>query len=136
MPLLTITPQEIKRRKIVKAGWYHLKCTDVRYEKSKDKESYNHIFDLVGLEDDAKDVPFMVFVPEKYPDMAIGLVQAFLGKKLDENSGLPDFDPRNIKGSILRAHVDPAKDKNGNMRNNIDEWAPADPTFKGDETKF
>jgi hypothetical protein len=136
MPLLTITPEEIKRRKIVKLGWYHMRCKDVRFEKSRDKDSYNHIFDFVGIEGDAKDVPFMVFVPEKYPDMGIGLVEAFLGKKLDEDSGLADFDPRNIKGVILRGHVNPAKDSKGNMRNQIDEWAPAEPSFKGETTTF
>lgn len=136
MPLLTITPEEIKRRKIVKAGWYHLRCKDVRFEKSRDKEAYNHIFDFVGLEGDAKDVPFMVFVPERYPEMGIGLVEAFLAKKLDESSGLSDFDPRNIKGAILRGHVTPGKDAKGNMRNQLDEWAPPDNAFKGDTTSF
>ncbi len=136
MALLSITPTEIKRRKIIKQGWYHLKCKDVRFEKSKDKESYNHIFDFLGLEGESKEVPFMIFVPEKYPDMGIGIVEAFLGKKLDEDSGLSDFDPANIKGAILRAHVNPGKDNKGVIRNNIDEWAPADPKFKGDDVNF
>lgn len=136
MALLNITPAEIKRRKICKPGWYHMKCLDVRFEKSRDQDSYNHIFDFIGLEGDMKEVPVMIFVPEKYPDMGIGLVEAFLGKKLDENTGLNNFDPGNVKGSILRGHNNPGKDKKGTLRNQIDEWAPADPAFKGQEVAF
>jgi hypothetical protein len=136
MALLTITPSEIKRRKIIKLGWYHIKCTDVRFEKSKDKDAYNHIFDFIGLENESKEVPLMLFVPEKYPDMGIPMIEAFLGKKLDEETGLNNFDPRNVKGAILYAHINPGKDAKGTMRNNIDEWAPARPEFKGEATTF
>lgn len=136
MAILSITPAEIKRRKICKPGWYHMKCTEYQFDKSKDKESYNHVFDFIGLEGDMKEVPVKIFVPEKYPDMGIGLVEAFLGRKLDENTGLADFDPANIKGSILRAHNAPGKDNKGVLRNQIDEWAPADPAFKGQDVNF
>jgi hypothetical protein len=137
MALLTITPAEIKRRKIIKPGWYHFKITEYALDRSKsDNTAFNHVFDGTGLEGDAKEVPIKVFFPEKYPDMAIGIVEAFLGKKLSEETGLTDFDMANIKGAILRAHVNPQKDKNQVMRNNIDEWAPKDSAFTAGSENF
>ena len=138
MPLLNITVDEVKRRKIVSVGWYHMRVEDYKFEKSKDGESFNHTYHLKGLEGEAKDVPFMFWISEKAPGMGLDFVAAYLKRKPSdfEEEGLRDFDPSAPKGAILYVYNEPGEIK-GTMRNQLKDFAPPKPEFSGEEaSKF
>lgn len=71
MPLkVTLTPTQLKARKVVEPDWHAATIKDITRQKNKAGDSYNYVVDLVGLEGEAQDVPFKTWISEK--DNAIG----------------------------------------------------------------
>lgn len=117
-----ISPQDVKRSKVVRPGWYLSKVTKVALEDAKDGQSKNIVIDFEGLEGDALGVPFRTWVSEKAPGLAVPIVRAF-GGQVSEDAGA-DFDFDTILGQQCRIEV--VTDKyQGRPTNKINDYAPA-----------
>lgn len=117
-----ISPQDVKRSKIVRPGWYLSKVTKVALEDAKDGQSKNIVIDLEGLEGEALGVPFKTWVSEKAPGLAVPIVKAFGGQVSEETGAEFDFDT--IQGQQVRIEVITDKYQ-GRPQNKINDWAPA-----------
>jgi len=117
-----VTPQDVKRSKIIRPGYYLCKVTDVKLESAKDGKSNNIVIDLEGLEGDALGVPFRYWDSEKAPGLAVPIIKAF-GGAVSEDTGA-EFDFSTIKGMQVRVEI--LTDKyEGRPTNKINDWAPA-----------
>lgn len=117
-----ISPQDVKRSKVVRPGWYLAKVTKVALEDAKDGQSKNIVIDLEGLEGDSQGVPFRTWVSEKAPGLAVPIVKAF-GGSVSEDSGA-DFDFDTILAQQVRIEIITDKYQ-GRPTNKINDWAPA-----------
>ena len=116
-----VSPQDVKRSKIVRPGWYLVKVTEVKPEKAKDGQSTNIVVDLEGMEGEAMGVPFRYWISEKAPGLAVPIIKAF-GGKVTEDEG-SDFDFETIKGKTVRVEI--VTDKfQGRPQNKVNDWAP------------
>lgn len=116
-----VTPQDVKRSKTVRPGWYLATVTKVALEDSKDGQSKNIVIDLLGNEGDAEGVPFKTWVSEKAPGLAVPIIKAF-GGQVSEEAGA-DFDFESIRGKSVRIEI--VTDKyQGRPTNKINDWAP------------
>jgi hypothetical protein len=117
-----VTPQDVKRSKIIRPGWYIAKVTKVNLEDAKDGQSKNIVIDLEGKEGDASGVPFKTWVSEKAPGLAVPIIKAF-GGAVSETEGA-DFDFDSILGKDVKIEI--VTDKwQGRPTNKINDWAPA-----------
>lgn len=123
-----VTPQDVKRSKNVRPGWYLAKVTKVNLEDAKDGQSKNIVIDLEGLEGDAQGVPFKTWVSEKAPGLAVPIIKAF-GGQVSEETGA-DFDFDTIVGAQVRIEIITDKYQ-GRPTNKINDWAPAAVTSGG-----
>jgi hypothetical protein len=117
-----VTPQDVKRSKVVRPGFYLARVTAVKLEDSKDGQSKNIVIDLEGEEGDAKGVPFRYWVSEKAPGLAVPIIRAFGGKVSEEEGS--DFDFEGIKGRSVRIEIITDKYQ-GRPQNKINDWAPS-----------
>lgn len=117
-----ISPQDVKRSKVVRPGWYLSRVVKVALEDAKDGQSKNVVIDLEGKEGDALGVPFRTWVSEKAPGLAVPIVKAF-GGQVSEESGA-DFDFDSIVGADVRIEIITDKYQ-GRPTNKINDWAPA-----------
>ena len=116
-----VTPQDVKRSKIVRPGWYLAKVTKVALEDAKDGQSKNIVIDLEGMESDVMGVPFKTWISEKAPGLAVPVIKAFGGKVTEEEGS--DFDFDTIVGKTVRIEI--ITDKwQGRPTNKINDWAP------------
>ena len=117
-----VTPQDVKRSKTVRPGWYLAKVTKVELADAKDGQSKNIVIDLEGLEGDTLGVPFKTWVSEKAPGLAVPIIKAF-GGQVSEDTGA-DFDFDTILGREVKIEVITDKYQ-GRPTNKINDWAPA-----------
>lgn len=117
-----VTPQDVKRSKIVRPGWYLAKVTKVALEDAKDGQSKNIVLDLEGLEGEATGVPFKTWVSEKAPGLAVPIIRAFGGQVSEETGS--DFDFEACMGQTVRIEIITDKYQ-GRPNNKINDWAPA-----------
>jgi len=117
-----VSPQDVKRSKSVRPGWYEAEVTGVKVEDAKDGQSKNIVIDLLGKEGDAMNVPFRTWVSEKAPGLAVPIIKAF-GGTVSEDEGA-DFDFETIKGMMVRVEIITEKYQ-GRPQNKINDWAPA-----------
>ena len=129
MPRLQITPDDFKRAKLVKPGWYPTLISDVNEELSSKKDSMNIVLDLENADRDAGflGVPCKHWLSEKgvsFPGGAASLAKAF-NPGLDENK-LADVEFGEYKGRYIYAKWNQNRGKDGNdpPRNIIEDWAP------------
>lgn len=116
-----VTPQDVKRSKIVRPGWYLCKVTKVALEDAKDGQSKNIVIDLEGQEGDVMGVPFKTWVSEKAPGLAVPIIKAFGGKVTEEEGS--DFDFDTILHKTVRVEIITDKYQ-GRPTNKINDWAP------------
>lgn len=117
-----VSPQDVKRSKIVRPGYYLAKVTKVSLEDAKDGQSKNIVIDLEGQEGDSQGVPFRTWVSEKAPGLAVPIIKAF-GGQVSESEGA-DFDFEAIQGQMVRIEI--VTDRyQGRPTNKINDWAPA-----------
>lgn len=117
-----VTPQDVKRSKTVRPGWYVCQVTKVALEDAKDGQSKNIVIDLEGKEGDANGVPFRTWVSEKAPGLAVPIIKAF-GGQVSEETGA-DFDFDSIMNQMVRVEIITDKYQ-GRPTNKINDWAPA-----------
>lgn len=117
-----VTPQDVKRSKTVRPGWYLCKVTSVKLEDAKDGQSKNIVIDLEGQEGDALGVPFRTWVSEKAPGLAVPIIKAF-GGQVSEESGA-DFDFETALHQMVKVEIITDKYQ-GRPTNKINDWAPA-----------
>ena len=129
---LTITSKDVKAEKLVKPGWYATQIQKTAQEMAKDKESFNFVIDVVGMEEDAKGVPVKCFFSEKFIQNINPLVRATgplqgIKEPLNEETGLdPKYDLEKTENNVVYAQwvTDKGKDGQGKARNQIADWAP------------
>lgn len=117
-----VSPQDVKRSKIVRPGYYLAKVTKVELADAKDGQSKNIVIDLEGQEGEALNVPFKTWVSEKAPGLAVPIIKAF-GGQVSEAEGA-DFDFEAIVGQMVRIEIITDKYQ-GRPTNKINDWAPA-----------
>lgn len=117
-----VTPQDVKRSKSVRPGWYLAKVTKVALEDAKDGQSKNIVLDLEGLEGDALGVPFKTWVSEKAPGLAVPIIKAF-GGQVSEETGA-EFDFESCQGQQVRIEII-TDTYQGRKTNKVNDWAPA-----------
>lgn len=122
MARFQVSPQDVKRSKNVRPGWYLAKVTKVELADAKDGQSKNIVIDFEGLEGDAMGVPFKTWVSEKAPGLAVPIIKAF-GGAVSEETGA-DFDFDTIVNQQVKIEV--VTDKyQGRPTNKINDYAPA-----------
>lgn len=123
---LNITPDDVKRNKLIKPGWFNFRITEVKEEPAADKQSVNIVIDLEGLEGDSLGVPVRHWFNEKAPGFAIPFVKATGGRVTEEEGIDPNYDFAAQKGKVVKAKVITSRGKSGEdrPRNAIDDWAP------------
>jgi len=126
---MSITPDDFKRAKLVKPGWYPTLIKDVNEELSAKKDSMNIVLDLENSdrESDFFGVPCKHWLSEKgvaFPGGGASLAKAF-NPALDE-SKLADVEFGDMKGRYIYAKWGQNRGKDGNdpPRNVIEDWAP------------
>lgn len=122
MPRFTVSPQDVKRSKIVKPGWYKAKVTNVALEDAKDGQSKNIVLDLEGLEGEALGVPFKTWVSEKAPGLAVPIIKAFGGQVSEEEGADFEFAFCLHQQVLIEIITDKYQ---GRPQNKINDWAPA-----------
>lgn len=122
MPRFQVTPQDVKRSKILRPGWYLAKVTKVALEDAKDGQSKNIVLDFEGLEGDSLGVPFKTWVSEKAPGLAVPIIKAF-GGQVSETEGA-DFDFDTCLNQTVRIEIITDKYQ-GRPTNKINDYAPA-----------
>lgn len=126
MPRLTITPEDFKRAKIVKPGWYPTLIKEVVEELNAKKDGMNIVMDVENADKDSEymGVPAKLWFTEKYPQAAVALAKAF-NPKMSENE-LVDFEFNDYKGRYIYAKWGTNRGKDGTdpPRNTIEDWAP------------
>jgi hypothetical protein len=116
-----VTPQDVKRSKIVRPGWYLAKVTKVALGDAKDGQSKNIVIDLEGQEGEVLGVPFKTWISEKAPGLAVPVIKAFGGKVTEEEGS--DFDFESCLGKTVRIEIITDKYQ-GRPTNKINDWAP------------
>jgi hypothetical protein len=129
MPRLSISPDDFKRAKLVKPGWYPTLILDVNEELSSKKDSMNIVLDLENADREAGffGVPCKHWLSEKgvsFPGGAAALAKAF-SPTLDE-SKVADVEFGELRGRYIYAKWGQNRGKDGNdpPRNVIEDWAP------------
>ena len=117
-----VTPQDVKRSKTVRPGWYIAQVTRVALEDAKDGQSKNIVIDFEGKEGDANGVPFRTWVSEKAPGLAVPIIKAFGGQVSEEQGA--DFDFDTILNQMVKIEIITDKYQ-GKPTNKINDYAPA-----------
>jgi len=129
MPRLSISPDDFKRSKSVKPGWYVTLIKDVTEELSSKKDSMNIVLDCENAERDSEfyKVPCKHWLSEKgmaFPGGAASVAKAF-NPTLDE-SKMADIEFADLRGRYIYAKWNVYRGKDGNdpPQNRIEDWAP------------
>jgi len=126
MPRLQITPEEFKRAKMVRPGWFPSLIKEVTLELSKDKQSHNIVLDLENADNESEfiGVPAKHWLTEKYIQGVVSFVKAF-DPDIPEDR-IADIEFSDYKGKYIYAKWGTNRGKDGTdpPRNNIEDWAP------------
>jgi hypothetical protein len=126
MPRITITPEEFKRAKLVKPGWYPTLIKEVIEELNKKKDGMNIVVDAenADAETEFMGVPTKCWFTEKFPQGAVAYVKAF-NPSLDEKQ-LQEVEFGDTKGKFIYAKWGTNRGADGQdpPRNEITDWAP------------
>jgi hypothetical protein len=129
MPRLSISPDDFKRAKLVKPGWYPTLFVNIEEALSSKGDSLNIVIDLENADRDSDffGVPCKHWLSEKGVSFAGGaasLAKAF-NPGLDENK-IADVEFGDLKGRYIYAKWAQNRGKDGTdpPRNIIEDWAP------------
>lgn len=126
MPRLTITPEDFKRAKIVKPGWYPTLIKEVVEELNAKKDAMNIVLDVENADKESEffGVPAKHWLTEKYIPGSVALAKAF-NPKMDEKE-LQDVEFGDFKSRYIYAKWQTNRGKDGTdpPRNTIEDWAP------------
>lgn len=123
MPVLNLTPSDIKRGKLVKPGWYEVLITKLEVKpSSKGDGSDVYWIHLTIQSGDYKDVPLIDFISEKAAGTAIPLLTA-CGAEINEETGA-SIDLDSIVGKKVMAKIEPG-DVKGKTQNQVQDYRAA-----------
>jgi hypothetical protein len=129
MPRLSISPDDFKRAKLVKPGWYPTLLVNIEEELAKNKESMNIVLDCENADRDSDFYGVMCkhWLSEKgvsYAGGAVSLAKAFT-PTMDE-SKVNNVEYGDFKGRYIYAKWNTFRGKDGNdpPQNRIEDWAP------------
>lgn len=126
MPRLQITPDDFKRAKLVKPGWYPTLIKEVAEELNSKKDGMNIVVDIENADNKSEfmGVPAKSWFTEKFPQGAVAFAKAF-NPTMPENA-LADVEFADYKGRYIYAKWATNRGKDGNdpPRNSIEDWAP------------
>lgn len=123
-----VTPEDLKRGKLVPPAWYNLQITKVEEKPADTDGSMNWIMDFVIKGGEYDGVPVRRYWNEKYhPASNIEHFLEAFGVKVDDKAGI-DIDFQKTVGKELKAFIKNQLDKQNVMRNNIVDFAPATAT--------
>lgn len=121
MPLkVNLTSSELKAQVVTsEPGWYPFKLDAVDRQKSKDGNSFNYIFDWVGVSDgEMRDVPIREYVSEKKSQIGrIGDIVEGFGETVDKDAGYSG-DLEAFVGAVQELNI-VIGDFNGQPKNEI-----------------
>jgi hypothetical protein len=126
---MQITPEDFKRGKLVKPGWWPTFIKDVSLELSAKKDSNNIVLDLENADKDSEfyGVPCKTWFSEKgmyFPGGGAAFCKAF-DPKMEEDK-VHDIDFEQYKGRYIYAKWYTFRGKDGQdpPQNRIEDWAP------------
>jgi len=126
MPRMQINPEDFKRAKLVKPGWYPTLIKEVVEELASDKQSMNIVLDIENADKETEfiGVPAKHWLTEKFPQGAVALVKAFY--PTISESAVADIEFGDFKGKYIYAKWGTSRGKDGTQppRNAIEDWAP------------
>jgi hypothetical protein len=129
VPRLQITPDDFKRAKLVKPGWYPTLVLEVTEELNSKKDAMNVVFDVENADKESEffGVPCKHWLSEKgvhMPGGAVAVAKAF-NPGLAEDK-LADIEFGDCKGKYIYAKWGTNRGKDGSdpPRNVIEDWAP------------
>lgn len=129
---IQITPDDFKRSKIVKPGWYPTLIREITIEINSKKDANNVVLDCENADNESEfyQVPVKHWMSEKVPYMPGGLVGLALAfdPKMDQTK-IADVDYELYKGRYIYAKWETSRGKDGQdpPRNVIADWAPLGP---------
>lgn len=126
MPRIQISPEDFKRAKLVKPGWYPTLIKEVIAEMNAKKDGENIVVDVecADKESEFMGVPAKLWFTEKYVPGIVAYVKAF--QPTMKETELQDFEFLDTKGKYIYAKWSTNRGKDGTdpPRNTIDDWAP------------
>lgn len=126
MPRLQISPEDFKRAKIVKPGWYPTLIKVVAEEMNSKKDAMNIVLDVENADKESEffGVPAKHWLTEKYIPGSVALAKAFF-PKMDE-AAIQDIEFGDFQGKFIYAKWSTNRGKDGQdpARNAIEDWAP------------
>lgn len=126
MPRLQITPEDFKRAKLVKPGWYPTLIKLIVEEMNSKKDAMNIVLDVENADKESEfmGVPAKHWLTEKYVPGSVALAKAF-NPAMDE-SQLQDVEFGDFQGKYIYAKWSTNRGKDGTdpARNAIEDWAP------------
>lgn len=129
MPRFQINPDDFKRAKLVKPGWYPTLLKSIVDEQNSKKDGFNSVIDAENADRESEymGVPVKHWLSEKgvsMPGGAVAMFKAF-------NPGVPedkmaDFDPMEYQGRYIYAKWETNRGKDGTdpPRNVLVDFAP------------
>ena len=124
-----INPDDFKRAKICKPGWYVTLLKNIVTEPNSKKDGFNDVIDAENAEKDSEyfGVPVKHWLSEKGVSMPGGAVAFFnaFNPGVDQTK-MAEFDPCDMKGRYIYAKWATSRGKAGDEppRNVIEDWAP------------
>lgn len=126
MPRLQITPEDFKRAKIVKPGWYPTLILKVDEELNSKKDAMNIVLDVENADKESEffGVPAKHWLTEKYIPGSVALAKAF-NPSMNEKE-LQEVEFGDFQGRYIYAKWSTNRGKTGDdpARNSIEDWAP------------
>jgi hypothetical protein len=126
---MQLTPDDFKRAKLIKPGWYPFLVKEMVTELNSKKDAENIVLDMECAEKESEffGVPVKHWLSEKGAAMPGGAVSfaVALDPKLDQAKAV-NFDFSIGKGKYIYAKIKQDRGREGNdpPRNVIEDWAP------------
>lgn len=126
---MQLTPDDFKRAKLIKPGWYPVLIKEVTEELNSKKDAMNTILDteIADRESEFFGVPIKHWLSEKGVAMPGGAVQYYKAFNPKHNeSELAEADFEATKGRYIYAKVKTDRGTDGQQppRNVYEDWAP------------
>jgi hypothetical protein len=132
---MQITPDDFKRAKLIKPGWYPFLIKEMTEELNSKKDATNIVLDTECADKESEffGVPVKHWISEKgvaMPGGGVSFAKA-LNPGLDETK-MVDFDFSVGKGKYIYAKIKQDRGKEGTdpPRNVIEDWAPLPKKFE------
>jgi len=126
MPRMQITPDDFKRAKLVKPGWYPTLIKEVSEELNAKKDGMNIVLDIENADNKSEfvGVPAKCWFTEKFPQGAVSFSKAF--NPAMSEAAIADVEFAEYKGRYIYAKWTTNRGRDGNdpPRNSVEDWAP------------